>query len=68
MDSAEVAPQPPDAGPGVHSNGPGARKAWSTPRVILSTIKSSRGLCLTTQTVGQVDHKNTTTGSTSVHS
>jgi hypothetical protein len=50
---------------------PTARKAWSTPIVILSTVRRTAfGPCSTTQSVGAVEIKNprSTPGTTSVHS
>jgi hypothetical protein len=45
------------------------RKRWSTPTVILSTVgDATGGFCHKTQNTGQVDHKNPTSGSTSVES
>jgi len=45
-----------------------ARKPWSTPTVILSTVsRTALGLCSTTQSVGPIEVKSTP-GTTSVHS
>jgi hypothetical protein len=49
----------------------GARRPWSTPTVILSTLrKTSAGPCSTTQSVGDIEikHPKSTPGTTSVHS
>jgi len=48
-----------------------ARKPWSTPTVVLSTVRRTAiGPCSTTQSVGALEVKNpkSTPGTTSVHS
>lgn len=65
MQDAEEAPDAAEAVP------PTARKPWSTPTVILSTVsRTALGLCSTTQSVGPIEVKNpkSTPGTTSVHS
>ena len=65
MRDAEEAPDPAETAAGR------ARRPWSTPTVILSTLRrTSFGPCSTTQSVGTIEIKNprSTPGTTSVHS
>ena len=65
MQDAEEAPDPAEQAAAE------ARRPWSTPTVILSTLrKTAFGPCSTTQSVGDIEIKNpkSTPGTTSVHS
>ena len=65
MQDADDAPDP------AGKTTPDARRRWSTPMVILSTLrKTAFGPCSTTQSVGTIEIKNprSTPGTTSVHS